>query len=309
MTVLVARWPSMTKSALTSPEPDVEVDPAAGIVPWVLGHPAAGVYEVDRTYPGLRILEFDAHLDRLEASARREGMALAIDRPRLRAVLRGLVRRALGDEQDVGDEQALGDEATLGDGAVLASEAELGSVRFLVRAPFGRPDELEIVIEPFRPPDPALYVSGVVCATMAGARRAHPEAKTSAWMTDRTAFALPTGTYEGLLVSADDEILEGATSNFYAIVGGELRTAGAGVLPGIARRIVLAVAPGILPVRLEPVRRDELARVEEAFLTSSSRAVLPIAEIDGLAIGGRGPLTERIASAYDAWVETHLVLL
>jgi branched-chain amino acid aminotransferase len=314
----------------------VETDTAPGVVPWVTKNPAAGVYEADRTYPGPRILKFDEHLDRLEASARREGLSLHVDRSRFRSVLRELSALALAEDgvhvgngplrstvadpstggADAGSRSApadplsdAGESPPPADGVFSDAGARQLSVRFLVRAPESRPGELELVLEPFRPPLPELYVQGVACATMIGARRENPEAKTSGWINVRQAFTLPAGTYEGLLVSEQGEILEGAASNFYAIVDGELRTADRDVLLGIARQIVLDVAPGIVPVRLEPIRRSDLARVSEAFLTSSSRAVLPISSIDGTVLGGRGPVTGRIAEAYRAWVESHLAPL
>lgn len=283
----------------------VTADPAPGIAAWAVTHPAAGVYEADRTYPGPGILKFDEHLDRFEASARCEGFPLTVDRAGFRRVLRELGDRALREIGGFGSPLP----GNSPHDSSLPADTSRGSVRFLVRAPQLRPGELEIVIEPFRPPAPELYESGVVCATMPGARRAHPEAKTSGWMSERQAFALPPGTYEGLLVSEADEILEGATSNFYAVLDGELRTAEADVLLGIARQIVVEVAPEILPLRREPIRRGDLPRVSEAFLTSSSRAVLPIRSIDGVLLGARGPWTDRIARAYDAWVNAHLAPL
>ena len=283
MTVLVGRW-----QMESDPGEDLSFDwdSAVGINAWAAAHPGAGVYEADRTYPGPRILKFDEHLDRLEASARREGLPLDVDRDRFRSVLRELAERAVAAA-----------------GGALTDD----SVRFLVRVPETRPHEIEFVVEPFRPPAPELYERGVFCATMSGARREHPEAKTSSWMSDRQAFTLPDGAFDGLLVSERGEILEGATTNFYAVVDGELWTADEGILFGIARQIVIEVAPTVLPVRLQPIHIEtELPKVSEAFLTSSSRAVLPICRIDDTELGPRGPVTDRIARAYRDWVDAHL---
>ena len=58
-----------------------------------------GVYTVTRTYERDSVVLFDAHLDRLERSAREEHIPAHIDRPTLRAALRSLVeiRRVLGN--------------------------------------------------------------------------------------------------------------------------------------------------------------------------------------------------------------------
>jgi branched-subunit amino acid aminotransferase/4-amino-4-deoxychorismate lyase len=53
---------------------------------------------------------------------------------------------------------------------------------------------------------------------------------------------------------------------------------------------------------------DKLKQIEEAFLTSSSRGVVPIIQINeqSIAAGRPGPLTQQLSTAYDAWVEEHL---
>ena len=67
-----------------------------------------------------------------------------------------------------------------------------------------------------------------------------PAAKTTNWMTARKALhnAMPEGVYEIILLDEHNDLLEGLGSNFYAILDGVLRTAGEGVLYGIAQQIV-----------------------------------------------------------------------
>ncbi len=111
-----------------------------------------------------------------------------------------------------------------------------------------------------------------------------------------------------ILTSADGFLLEGATSNFYAVAMGVLHTAGEGVLPGMAQKIVYQVAPGIIPLEKTPVRADQLWAIEEAFLTSASRGVIPITQINSQIIGTGQPgaVTLALRSAYEAWVLAHL---
>jgi branched-chain amino acid aminotransferase len=120
--------------------------------------------------------------------------------------------------------------------------------------------------------------------------------------------AFPSGIYEGLLVDEHGAILEGTSSNFYAIMDGQLRTAGAGVLPGIAQRIVLAIAPEALPVRQEPITTRDLPFVDEAFITSAGRGVVPVIMIDQQVIGTSQPgeITLRLRNLYNAYAEKHL---
>lgn len=240
-----------------------------------------GVYTITNTYPSLQALKLDAHLTRLEDSARREGIPLTLDRARLRAALRQLI-------------EASG----------------YGVVRFRITIARETPDEPILSVEPFHPLAPEVYTRGIRCITVTGRHRENPAAKTTGWMTQRRDVqeGLPDGVTEGILVSDDGLLLEGLSSNFYAIVNGVLHTAGEGVLPGIGRQGVYEVAPPIVPLSLEPVRAADIAHLDEAFITSASRGIVPVVEIDGVTIGDGipGPTTRALRAAYGAWVQTNL---
>ncbi len=240
-----------------------------------------GVYTITNTYPNLQALKLDAHLTRLEDSARREGIPLTLDRPRLRAALRQLI-----------------------------VESGYDVVRFRITVPAATPDQPVLTVEPFHPPAPEVYTQGIHCVTVTNTHRDNPAAKTTGWMTQRRSVqnALPPGVSEGLLVSPADHLLEGLSSNFYAILGGVLHSAEDGVLAGIGRQVVYEVAPGIVPQSGKPVAVSDVPRLEEAFITSASRGIVPVVEIDGLRIGDGtpGPLTRALREAYSAWVSAHL---
>ena len=243
--------------------------------------PRHGVYTVSNTHRRTQALLLDAHLDRLEDSARREGFALRFDRKRLRQALR---RRIVDSSYE--------------------------EARFRISAPGDSPGEMLLSIEPFRPPAPALIQRGARCATAADVARLNPASKASEWMHIRRALASarPPDIYETFIVSEDDRILEGLSSNFYAIEDGELRTAGAQILAGIARQVVIETCAAIIPLRLEAPLRANIRRFSETFLTSSSRGIIPVVAIDGIAIGDGAPgkITAQLRSAYERWVAAHL---
>lgn len=115
------------------------------------------------------------------------------------------------------------------------------------------------------------------------------------------------GADEALLTAADGSVLEGATSNVFAVIDGTLVTppADAGLLAGVTRGVVLAVAGGLgLRVELRVLHRDELRGAAEAFLTSSVREVMPLLAVDGEPLGRRvaGPVTVAVQQAYRAEV-------
>jgi branched-subunit amino acid aminotransferase/4-amino-4-deoxychorismate lyase len=244
-------------------------------------HDPLGVYTIGRTYQRDKVLLIDDHLDRLEESARLEQISVRLDRSALRKALRGLI--AATDYPDS---------------------------RFKITIPAADPTRLLLAIERYKPVPPEIVRDGARVVTVHLVRH-NPGAKTSAWMHERqhTVQSFPVGIYEGILVTEDSVLLEGTSSNFYAVVGGTLRTAVEGVLEGISRRTLLKVAPDILPLDLRPVRLAD--RLDEAFLTSAGRGVVPIVEIDGQRIGsGRpGPLTRQLREAYEAWALANLEAL
>jgi branched-chain amino acid aminotransferase len=241
--------------------------------------PYDGVYTVTNTYNTFKVLKFDAHLDRLEDSARRANIPLKLDRPRLRSALRQII-----------------------------AESGYGDARFRITVGREHPDHFILSVEPFKPQPPEVYANGVCCITLPDSARQNAAAKTTGWMHDREKITLPPGIYTGLLLNGEGDILEGESSNFYAVMDGELRTAGADVLPGIAQQIVFAVANGLMPIRKEPVNVRDLPALQEAFITSSSRGIVPVVAIDNVTLGDGtpGPHTRALRGAYLAWVDAHL---
>ena len=107
--------------------------------------------------------------------------------------------------------------------------------------------------------------------------------------------------YEGILRSEEGRLLEGMSSNFYAVLNGALYTADEGVLAGITRRAVLEIAAELLPLRPEAPHQRDMPRFTEAFLTSSGRGVVPITRIDETDRAGTpADSPARLQKRYDA---------
>jgi len=243
--------------------------------------PNDGIYTVTNTYNTFQTLKFDAHLDRMEDSARRANIPLMLERARLKAALRGMI-----------------------------ADAGMGDVRFRITVSRAQPENFIITLEPYTPPAKTLVENGARVMTVPNSARQEASAKTTDWMHQRKAIsaAMPEGVYDAILLDADGYLLEGLGANFYAIHAGELHTAADGVLPGIAQQIVFEIAPAIVPLKKQPVHQADIPALQEAFITSSSRGIIPVVEIDGhmLGDGKPGPLTTQLRAAYRAWVDDHL---
>jgi branched-chain amino acid aminotransferase len=237
-----------------------------------------GIYTTTRTYRHNSTLLLDAHLDRLVQSALLEWIPLRLNYAAVRAALRSLI--AVSGYRDS---------------------------RIRISVPREQPDNVILTLEPFEDVPAELRANGVSTATIRIARH-NPSSKTTDWMElrEQARLSLPAHVFEGILVNELDELLEGFSSNFYAIWQGTLYTAGRKVLEGIARSVVLQVAPDIVPLELRPITMEALPLIEEAFLTSSGRGIVPISRIDDIDIGSPGPVTQAIARRYDEWVSEHI---
>lgn len=109
------------------------------------------------------------------------------------------------------------------------------------------------------------------------------------------------GAVEALLLNTRGVVAEGSASNVFMVHGGELRTTPVddGALPGITREAVLEFASAVGVLAIEgSVTRDSLVEADEMFVTNAVAGVLPITNIDGVAIaaGSPGDITRRLGA-------------
>jgi len=110
--------------------------------------------------------------------------------------------------------------------------------------------------------------------------------------------AVQTGYDEALLLDPAGYVAEGSGENLFIVRHELLKTPPLmSILNGITRASVVEVAclEGI-PVREEPLSRDELYIADEMFFTGTAAEITPVREVDKRAIGtGKpGPLTKRL---------------
>ena len=120
--------------------------------------------------------------------------------------------------------------------------------------------------------------------------------------------AVDQGAAEAILVR-DGRVLEGAASNILIVSGGKIITPPKGdtILPGITRDLVLELAQSLgIPTEERHFDVTELKNAEEIWVTSSTREILAIIELDGNPISGGAPgkIWKTLQSAYQEYKKT-----
>lgn len=242
------------------------------------------VFETIRTYGG-RPFALEEHLGRLTRSAERVGIVPPVD------------------------EATFAREIALALAAVENAESTVRVMLTRGTGPLGLDPNLALtplrvmLIEPLVPLPAALYREGVAVITHRTERAADdaPGAKVGNYLGGLLALraAKAVGAHEAILLDARGGVIEGTTSNLFALTGKALRTPpeSAGILAGITRAWILDAGRTLgLDVREEPLRPEDLHAADELFLTSTLREVLPIVKLDGRVVGDGtpGPVTRAL---------------
>jgi branched-chain amino acid aminotransferase len=155
--------------------------------------------------------------------------------------------------------------------------------------PSGEP-VLVILITPLGERDMERFARGSKLITTKLQRTA-PEAKTANYIAAIRALkeATQRGAADALFVNEREHVLEATRSNFFIFRGNTLITPRRGILLGITRNVVLELAQSHFTIEERPILVEELALANEAFITSSSKEITPVVQIDDLIIGDGKP--------------------
>ena len=221
-----------------------------------------------------KVLGLHMHLQRLYISAEEQELVPSIGESTLRRVISKLVESSLPKESRVR--------------LVLAKSSGV----------------IYVLIQPFEALASQIFDEGVKVVTAELTRRA-PRVKDTGFIgaSIEQRKLIHRDIFEVLLTKKGN-ILEGMTSNFYATKGNVLITAQRGILLGVTRRVILRVARG-QGMLIKYCAPNVHEKFDEAFLTSSSRGVVPIVSIENKKVGkGRvGKWTKILSKAYRAYIE------
>lgn len=117
--------------------------------------------------------------------------------------------------------------------------------------------------------------------------------------------AVEKGCAEAILVK-DGYVTEGAASNIFAVIDGLLLTPpkGSGILPGITRDVILEIArTNKLPCSEDIISFEALKNASEIWITSSTREIIPVVELDSKKVGdGKpGPVFRTMHELFQAY--------
>lgn len=141
-----------------------------------------------------------------------------------------------------------------------------------------------------------------------------PESKTLAYLPAILALqeAKKLGFDDALYMNANNHLLESTTSNFFAFKNDILYTPNKEILHGITREVIISIAKKHFEVCEEPVLYTELDSIDEIFLTSSNKEIVPVIAIDkhqiGTALpGGKTKFLMKEFAAYTQFISKTFV--
>ena len=246
-----------------------------------------GAFDFMRTYGGKPFC-LRAHLERLEASTRKIGLQFPWTLDTLVHLITETLSRNSHKESNV---------------RVIVTGGS--SPDFM--NPRGNP-RLIIMVSAL-PDMPAWWYSDGIHIITHTAERALAGAKSINYV--QAALALETarkkGAQEAVYMVPQELVLEGTTSNIFAVKAGSLITPGRGILPGITRQVILDLARAYFSVEIRDVFLSELLEADEVFICGTNKGIVPVVKVDDTLIGSGkpGPKTRLLIQRFPDFVRTY----
>jgi len=252
-----------------------------------------GVYEVIPVFGG-RCFRVDEHLDRLDYSLRETGIPQPLTRAQWCDIFEQLIAASSDGEKGGGDQ-----------GIYLQITRGVAPTREHRFPEHCRPTVFAMsrVLVPI----PTAIPPSIAAITLDDLRWQRCDIKStsllgSVLMTQR---ALDAGAREAILLR-NGIVLEGASSNVFAVHNGTLYTAPKSqcILAGITRDLIVElVRQKNIAFREEALTLDALRAASEIWITSSTREMAPVVQLDGNVVGSGevGPVFQQVWQWYRAF--------
>jgi len=250
-----------------------------------------GVYETLRTYNRVPFL-YDRHMRRLRASSDR----LLLDVPFEDGTMLSWIEQTIAAAGEL-------NEAYI---RILLTRG----VGDLTYDPKSTPKPTTVVIvKPFEAPAARVYNDGIRISLVEMLRN-HPKSvnpiiKSNNLLNNALAMqtAYRSGAEEALMCNFRGELTECSQANFFMVRGGAALTpkSEAGLLEGVTRAFMFEIGREIgIDVREETLTPKDLETADEMFITSTTRELSPVVNVDGRPVGSGkpGPVTKRLLERY-----------
>jgi branched-chain amino acid aminotransferase len=233
------------------------------------------IFDFFRTM-NFRPLFLDAYLDRFVASAKSMYLPLTQDIKELERIIFSLIEK---------------------------NELEQGGIRMVLTGGISdnhfspTAGSLFIFCEELKMPAPDKYEQGVKLLSEEYVRPL-PEIKT-------TNYTLPVWLSAGWKEQAAEDLIyhfngvisESSRSNIFMVKNGEIATPKSNILLGVTRKNVLSLVD---QAQERDISLTELLNADEVFMTSTTKRILPVTQIDGTLIknGRPGPITQELIEKF-----------
>ncbi len=249
---------------------------------------ADGVYEVVSIVGG-RLIDEEAHLDRLDRSLRE----IEIPSPMVRAALRSILAETVRRNRIAN--------------GILYLQVTRGVAKREHGFPSPAPKPAVVMtVRRIKPPSHKQLEDGVAAITIPDIRWKRPDIKSVSLLPNILGKeqAHRAGAYEAWMTDEAGRVTEGTSTNAWIVTAdGKLvtREAGTAILNGITRMSLLRLARKAgIPVEERAFSVEEAKAAREAFATASTFWVMPITSIDGKPVGNGHPgtITRELREAY-----------
>ena len=248
-----------------------------------------GVYEVIPAYGG-NLFRLQEHLQRLQNSLDGIHLKNPLSNQQWTDAINDLIKKNQGEDQSV----------------YLQISRGVAAKRDHVF-----PDEIHptvfIMSNELKPAVRETLRQGVVCITLDDIRwhACHIKATALLANTMLRQQAKEEGAVEAILIR-DGIATEGAASNIFTVNKGILITPPKShlLLPGITRDLILELArANNVACEERDITEEELREASEIWMTSSTKEIVPIVELDGKPVGNGqyGPIWESMIEIYQAY--------
>ncbi len=222
-----------------------------------------GVFEFLRTYYGKPFL-LSKHLKRLVCSAKYLGLKVPKTQPQIEEIIKELIKKNRVEECAI---------------RIILTGGESKDSKTFQSSTFC------ILIEDICNYPKRIYEKGIKLATV-DYKREIPEAKTLNYIVGIRELkrAKEQKAFEPLYVF-DNSVLECATSNFFIFKNNVLITPKKDILLGVTRNLIIKLAGKKFKIEERELLKKELDNASEAFITATSKEIIPVVKIDNKKIG------------------------